>query len=130
MASAGLSTRQNPGHLVVTLHGELDVTNAAEVAAALADAAASHRPVIVDLAAVEFIDCCGLGVLARAQAWARRAGGDLLLAAPGPRVRRLLVLTGMSGVFGVCASVQEAAGTARLPARCSTGPGAPLAAGR
>ena len=38
----------------------------------------------------------------------RRAGGDLLLAAPCGQVRRILTLTGMIGVFPVSASVAEA----------------------
>ena len=37
--------------------------------------------IIVDLAALEFIDCCALGALGRVRAQARQAGGDLLLAA-------------------------------------------------
>jgi anti-anti-sigma regulatory factor len=36
MISAGLSTREDGGHLIVTLRGELDVVDAASVAAALA----------------------------------------------------------------------------------------------
>jgi hypothetical protein len=40
---------------------------------------------------------------------ARRAGGDLLLAAPQEQVLRFLTLTGLAGVFLVLASVEEAA---------------------
>jgi hypothetical protein len=42
------------------------------------------------------------------QAQARQAGGDLLLAAAGQQVRRLLALTLMTGVFSVHASADEA----------------------
>jgi hypothetical protein len=47
-------------------------------------------------------------VLIRVRAQARQAGGDLLLAAPGQQVRRILALTRMTGVFFVHASVDEA----------------------
>jgi anti-sigma B factor antagonist len=75
-------------------------------------AAAGNPRIIVDLAALEFIDCCALGVLGRVRAQARQAGGDLLLAAPCGPVRRLLDLTGLIGVFSVRASVEEAVRTA------------------
>ena len=76
--------------------------------AALAAAAAGNPRIIVDLAALEFIDCCALGVLGRVRAQTRQAGGDLLLAAPRGPVQRILALTGLIGVFSVHASVEQA----------------------
>jgi anti-sigma B factor antagonist len=108
MISAGLSTLEDGGHLLVTLRGELDAVDAAGAEAALARAAAGNPRVVVDLGGLEFLDCCGLGVLIRVQAQARQADGDLLLAAPGQQVRRILALTGMTGVFFAHASVGEA----------------------
>jgi anti-sigma B factor antagonist len=108
MISAGLSTLQDGGPLVITLRGELDAVDAADTEAALARVTAASPRVVADLAGLEFLDCCGLGVLIRVRAQARQAGGDLLLAAPGPQVRRILALTGMTGVFFVHASVDDA----------------------
>jgi anti-anti-sigma factor len=76
-------------------------------------AAASDPRIIVDLAALEFIDCCALGALGRVRAQARQAGGDLLLAAPRGPVRRILALTGLIDVFSVHASVEDAVRIAR-----------------
>jgi anti-sigma B factor antagonist len=112
MASAGLSTREYGGHVVVVLHGELDIADAASVTAVLTAAAARNPRIIIDLAALEYIDCHALGALVRVRAQARQAGGDLLLAAPRGPVRRLLDLTGLTGVFSVRASVDEAVRTA------------------
>ena len=112
MATAGMSTREYGGHVVVALDGELDVVDAAGVMAVLAAAAARDPRIIVDLAALEFIDCCALGVLGLVRAQARQAGGDLLLAAPRGPVQRILALTGLIGVFSVHASVEEAVRTA------------------
>ena len=112
MASVSLSTREYGGHVVVALCGELDVVDAASVMAVLAAAAARDPRIIVDLAALEFIDCCALGALGRVRAQARQAGGDLLLAAPRGQVRRILTLTGLIDVFSVHASVEEAVRTA------------------
>jgi anti-anti-sigma factor len=103
MAIVGLgTTRDYSGHVVAALHGELDIVDAASVMAMLAAAAAGNPRIIVDLAALEYIDCHALG---RLRAQARQAGGDLLLASPRGPVRRLLDLI---GVFAVHASVDEA----------------------
>jgi anti-sigma B factor antagonist len=108
MAIVGLGTREYAGHVVAALYGELDITGAASVMAVLAAAAARNSRIVVDLAALEYIDCHALGALDRLRAQARQAGGDLLLAAPRGPVRRLLDLTGLIGVFAVHASVDEA----------------------
>ena len=59
MFSVDLSTRQCDGHVVVELRGALDLADAAGVAAALAAVAAREPDIIVDLAALEFIDSSG-----------------------------------------------------------------------
>jgi anti-sigma B factor antagonist len=113
MVSVGLSIGEYGGYVVVALDGELDVVDAESVMAVLAAAVARDPRIIVDLAALEFIDCCALGVLGRVRAQARQAGGDLLLAAPRGLVRRILALTGLIDVFSVHASVEDAVRIAR-----------------
>jgi anti-anti-sigma factor len=113
MAVAGLSTREDGDHVVVALNGDLDAVNAESVMAVLAAAVARDLRIIVDLAALEFIDCCALGALGRVRAQARQAGGDVLLAAPRGPVRRILALTGLIDVFSVYASVEDAVRIAR-----------------
>jgi anti-anti-sigma factor len=79
---------------------------------------APGRSLIIDMSALDFIDCCSLGVLLQVQGLARRRGGDVVLAAPQRHVLRLLALTGTDEVFCVQPSVAAAvAGTARRPAR-------------
>ena len=56
MISAGLSIREYGGYVFVNLHGELDVSDAASVAGALTAVAARNPRIIVDLAALVFID--------------------------------------------------------------------------
>ena len=113
MTAAGLSTGEDGGHVVVALNGDLDVVNAESVMAVRAAAVARDLRIIVDLAALEFIDCCALGALGPVRAQARQAGGDLLLAAPRGPVRRTLALTGLIDVFSVYAGVEDAVRIAR-----------------
>jgi anti-anti-sigma factor len=72
MFSVDLSTRECGGHVVVALRGELDIADAAAVAAALAAVAAREPQIIVDLSGLEFIDCSGVAALARGRKHARR----------------------------------------------------------
>jgi anti-sigma B factor antagonist len=110
MFSTDLSTRSCGGHAVVALRGELDLADAAEVAAALTAVAAREPGIIVDLAGLEFIDASGVAALARGRRQARRAGGDLILAAPQRRVLRILAITRLAEAFAVYATVEEAVG--------------------
>jgi len=110
------------GHAVVALHGELDLAGVPAVASHLIAAVTARGPsVIVDLAGLDFIDCCGLGVLVRVQKWTRENGGDVLLAAPQQHLRRLLGLMGLIGVFSVYSSVEQAASGAKLARSASVG---------
>jgi anti-anti-sigma factor len=103
-----LTTSACDGHLVVALRGELDVTGAADAEAAITALVTRGQYLVIDMSALDFLDCSALGALLRAQALARRGGGDVVLAAPQPLVRRLLALTGNDEVFWVQASVEAA----------------------
>ncbi len=109
MSGVDLNTRECDGYAVVELRGELDVTDAAGVAAALAVVVVREPDIIVDLAALEFIDSSGVAALARGRKQARHAGGDLRLAAPRQQVTRILASTRLIDAFSVYASVAEAA---------------------
>jgi anti-sigma B factor antagonist len=110
--SVDLSTRECDGHVVVALRGEFDILDAAGVAGALAAVTAREPRVIVDLAGLGFIDASGLAALVSGWKHARRAGGDLLLAAPQPRVLRVLAATRLLDLFSVHPSVEEAVSSA------------------
>jgi anti-anti-sigma factor len=78
---------------VIALIGELDTTDAITTAAAVTAFAPSGQQLIIDLAALEYIDCHAVSARQSSQ----RAGGDVLLAAPHGLVLRLLTLIGAPG---------------------------------
>ena len=109
MFSADLSTRDCGGQAVVMLSGELDVMDAATVAAALSAIAAGGSVVIVDLAGLRFLDASGLAALMLAREHARAAGGKLLLAAPQRQALLVLTAARLANVLPVHACVEDAA---------------------
>lgn len=113
MFSAELSTHEGDDHVVVALRGELDMADAASIAATLTEIAARGPTIIVNLEAVDFMDFSGMAALARGRRQARQAGGDLVLAAPQQQVLRILALTRLADTFLVHASVNEAIVSAR-----------------
>ena len=110
-----LSVAGDGGHAVVALYGELGLTDAPALASHLMTAVAACGPsIIVDLAGLAFIDHCGLEVLVRMLRWTRESGGDMPLAAPQLRVRRVLSVTGLMDRFSVHPSVEQAATGLRM----------------
>lgn len=126
MSGMDLSADICEGCVVVALRGDLDVTGAADAEAALTALMIPGRCLVIDMLALDFIDCGALGALLRVQELAWSMGGDVVLAAPQPYVRRLLALTGKDKVFWILASV--AAAVAGPPGRGTRYAGRRLAA--
>lgn len=128
MANVEPCTRLCDGHVVVALRGELDGVDADSAAAAVTALAAGGQQLIIDLEALEFIDCHALRALLGARETARQAGGDVLLAAPHGLVLRVLTLIGVPGVHASPAAAAESSGrgsgrrTVRRPAVSTAGP--------
>jgi len=114
MFNVELSIGGHGGQTVVALCGELDLADAPAVASRLIAAVAAGGPsIIVNLAGLEFMDCCGLGVLIRVLKWTREGGGELYLTTPQQCVRTVLSAAGLIGVFSIYPSVEQAVIAAR-----------------
>ncbi|WP_433075658.1 STAS domain-containing protein [Dactylosporangium sp. CA-052675] len=98
------------GHGVVRAEGELDVANAPELRDAIAAALDARPSLVVDLAAVTFMDSVSLGVLIGAYNRAREAGGGFAVVCADERVGRIFRITGLDQVFIIAATVDAAAG--------------------
>lgn len=81
--------------MILSIRGEIDLASAPLISQELQDAArSSSRRIVLDLAALDFIDSSGIRALL-AQGHADSNAHVLLLTNVPPRVRRLFRLTGL-----------------------------------
>ena len=92
-----IEARKNDGLLIVRLRGEIDHHNAMSLRRELDDMIMRERPrrLLVDLAAVEFMDSAGLGLLMGRLRLMREIGGTMALLRPHARIIKILRLAGM-----------------------------------
>lgn len=104
-----VKVREQAGASVVSAEGEVDVSTAPALRQRLYELPESAK-VVVDLSEVTFLDSTGLGVLVAALKRVREsdAGGDLRLVVTRPQVSKVLEVTGLSTVFSVFSSLDEA----------------------
>lgn len=111
MDGAKLSASVCDGLVLAALHGDLDCTDAGDIAAALGGLVTGGGCLIMDMSALDFIDCAALRALLHLRLLATEAGGDVVLAGLHGFAARILDLTGMAGAFRICRSVQDARAT-------------------
>ena len=94
-----VSVELHPDAVVLVASGELDIMGAPRLAEALP--AGGETAVIIDLAAVEFMDSSGLRSLLEARKAAADAGRPFALARPSAAVARVLELVDLTREFEV-----------------------------
>ena len=90
-----IRARREPGYVVVTVAGEVDIATVAQLRERLAALAVSGVPLVADLDQVSFIDATGLGALAGAAREATEHGTSLHVVCARPQTRRLFRVTGL-----------------------------------
>lgn len=92
----------------ITLAGEIDILHEKTLADLAAGFEASAlTDVVVDLAAVEFMDSSGLSFLLRLQRTAQERGGTVTVTGARPVVRRTMQIVGMHLVIRGVTEVEE-----------------------
>ena len=87
---------------IVWVGGVLDLYTASRLREAMLELLVGRNDpfeIILDVSAVDFIDSSGLGVLVAVLKRLRHIGGDLVVRAPSPSLRRLLAVTRLDTVF-------------------------------
>ena len=103
-----LRTTETDGTSVVSLGGDVDLNHSPALRKVLMDLMFERRAVVVDLAAVTYVDSSGVAALVEAYQMARRNETDFVLAAISDPVRRVLQLARLDRVFALADSVEAA----------------------
>ncbi len=102
---------------VLVLDGELSIGTGVRVPLAVDEQLRDGRVrLVIDLAAVEFIDSSGLSLLLNAQRRVERAGGVLAVVEPPERVKRVFEMTRLDRAFKLCPGREEAVAALDEPA--------------
>jgi len=97
------------GAAVLAVQGEVDISTAPELRERLLALAERGTTVaVVDLSEVSFVDSTALGALVSGVKRLRNAGGDLRLVVTQPRITKVFEITGLTDVFHIFASADEA----------------------
>ena len=108
-----VTSHEQGGRTVVEVGGEIDVYTAPVLRERLNDLVGEGKHhLVVDMEKVEFLDSTGLGVLVGALKRVRSNDGELSLVCTQPRIRKVFEVTGLTKVFSLFDSVDDAvAGT-------------------
>lgn len=106
-----VDVEQTDAVVIVKVTGEIDLASAPTLKDALSRID-GHAPVVIDLSDVSFLDSSGLSVLVAS--WkdlsTDQGPGDFRLVVTRPAIQRVLDVTGLSDVFSVYGSLDEAIG--------------------
>jgi len=94
---------------VVDVEGEIDIYTAPRLRDLLSDLASKNNyQLVVNLDKVEFLDSTGLGVLVGGLKRVRAHDGSLDLVCTQERILKIFRLTGLTKVFGIHQTVDQA----------------------
>jgi anti-anti-sigma factor len=105
----GINVRCESQDIVVALTGELDVATAPVLGSRLETLGRDgHGRLVIDVSALTFCDCSGLGTLVRAHRRAARGGGWVRLCGAAGGIERIIGTTRVSSVLRCYADVAQA----------------------
>jgi len=118
VAELRFSIEPHGASVVVSVHGELDVTSSQRFDDCLSEAAAESDQVILDMSAIDFMDTTALAVIVAHWRRAVDEGGRFLLAGARYRYTKALWITGLADRLPMYDTVEQA-----LAALAETGSG-------
>jgi anti-sigma B factor antagonist len=94
---------------VVQVAGRVDSSSAPDLEAKLRELVEADRTqLVLDLKNVEYMSSAGLRTMVSTLKAVKRVNGDLRVASPSPRVEEVLRLAGLTSIFSIHPSQEEA----------------------
>jgi anti-anti-sigma factor len=112
MADLKIERQASSGSVIVTVAGEIDLTNTERFSHGLREAASERSGMlVVDLANVDYLDSAGIRVLFEIAETLEASRQSMALVVPeGSSLTRLFVITDMEQVARIVPTVQDALG--------------------
>jgi anti-sigma B factor antagonist len=107
--------RREPGYVVVTVVGEVDIATVPRLRERLSALSADGVPLVADLDQVSFIDATGLGALVGAAREAAAHGVSMYVVCARAQTRRLFRVTGLDRQIPLARDLAEVLDTLKLP---------------
>lgn len=104
-----ISTQDSGAVSVVAVSGRVDSATAPDLENALKKLVdAEKTQIVLDLLEVEYMSSAGLRAMVSTLKSVKRVNGDLRIANPSPRVEEVLRLAGLTSIFSIYRSREEA----------------------
>jgi anti-anti-sigma factor len=106
-----VETKQlDSGYAVITISGRLALGGETERLSAAVNALLhkDQKKVILDIAALDYVDSSGVGMLVSCLTSVKKAGGDLRVVGANQRIKRIFNMTGIDGLMQMFPTVSEA----------------------
>ena len=106
---AAFAVDRPDGAVVLRVSGEIDMATSAGLKRHLVEIAREEPPVVVlDLTSVDFFDSSGLNAVVAGHRLMRHHGGEVRIVCSEPRVTRVFEISGLTHVFTLHDSVDDA----------------------
>lgn|SRR6185295_5957769 len=97
-SALNIDLSQVNGSAFLTVKGDIDAASVLELRAAL-ESLHLDKQVVIDMAAVGFMDSSGVNALIDRARRIEASGGSLRIASPSRQVQRLMEITGLAHLF-------------------------------
>jgi anti-sigma B factor antagonist len=106
-----LETRQEDGHTIIEVGGEIDVYTAPKLRDKITELVGNgNYNLVIDMEKVDFLDSTGLGVLVGGLKKVRAHDGSMRLICNQERLLKIFRITGLTKVFAIYDTVDAALG--------------------
>ncbi len=96
-----ITFERQEGRIILQPHGEIDLSNSAQLRKQVLNALNMVDKVLVDFSDVNYIDSSGIAALVEGLQYAQEHGKEFALLDPSPRVRSILELARLDKVFTI-----------------------------
>jgi anti-anti-sigma factor len=94
--------------LLIAISGKIDIVSTKDLEIFLDQAIYKSSKIVFDMAETEYINSSGLRILLAAIKRFKQNNGEMRLASPRPLIKNIFDISGLSNIFSIYQTLQEA----------------------